>query len=120
LSTTLIFAKPFKQEDGTKLCFYPPSIALFLPARLLFFSGIHSETCQALDSSLDGSYQNKVDFTVGKPNEFTKSLQPGIHLVLQDWVPEAEDEDMKLKAVVIIHHGDIGWHSGYFDLLVKD
>jgi hypothetical protein len=71
-----IFARPSKQVDKAKLFF---SILLVLLS--FFLQGCyssqeaHSETCQALDSSLDGSCQNKVGFTIGEANEFTKSLQ---------------------------------------------
>lgn len=51
---------------------------------------------------------------LGRPTEFVPSSVPDIKLAVRRWGPLPSSPT---KAVLVVHHGGIGWHSGYFDVL---
>lgn len=66
--------------------------------------GSDDETCQAVFAPL------------GEPSEYMESSQAGIRLAVRRWEPMNADA---IKSVLVVHHGGVGWHSGFFDVLGK-
>lgn len=75
-------------------------------------SGANDGTC---NSHGDAVEYDEIVFAplLEKPAEFVASSRPEIRLAVRRWIPEEDD----VKALLIVHHGGCGWHSGWYDEL---
>lgn len=80
-----------------------------------------SGTCENNMSNDEGNTDDDDDdfdissfLPLGEPTEFAQSTKDDIRLAVRRWEPP---EGIEVKAAIVVHHGGVGWHSGYFDVL---
>jgi len=83
-----------------------PNLSKLAIVAFLVFSGITqvlaAESCRA-------------DYTIlGRPDEYVQSSTEGVKLAVRRWAPF--DENF-VKSVIVFHHGGVGWHSGYSEIM---